>query len=567
MNPLSSLRRVASRSTGASLAASLVLCYLASSLADRVVLAAESDANAAGSGGPSLAFKPGPGGGFSFDTGVLEGHVRAEGRSIGLTSLRHKPSGTVLDKGDTKMGLLSPYRVFSSGKRYGVGAWDWPSRAEVTPGGELKVTWERQDRPFDLGATYRWVTPDTCEVALSVTAVETLPGFEIFLASYFTEQFTNALAWGMEGLAAPSNSKAAWLAAVPEQGTWQMFLRDESFQPLATDGRWALLPNPVEWKTRGRLAAPLAMRRAPSNGVGAVFMASPRDCFGVAMPQQNEGHYSLYLSMFGGTINKGEKAVAKARLAVLANATEAEAGARYGSFTRETTAALPMPEGKKARVLLVTGIDYPGHLWRQTAPVIKSILEDDKRLDVHVIEDPHFLDSSILDSYDAVLLHFMNWECMAPGDAARENLRRFISSGKGMVMVHFACGAWQDWPEFRNLAGRVWDPKLRGHDPRGPFKVKVDDATHPVTAGLSVFDTDDELYTCLVGDRPIRVLATARSKVDSKEYPMAFVFSYGQGRVFQTPLGHDVKAYEPEGVRQLIRQGCAWAAGLESAPR
>src|SRR5437879_2502935 len=30
----------------------------------------------------------------------------------------------------------------------------------------------------------------------------------------------------------------------------------------------------------------------------------------------------------------------------------------------------PASAAQKARILLVTGIDYPGHLWRQTAPVL-----------------------------------------------------------------------------------------------------------------------------------------------------------------------------------------------------
>ncbi len=224
----------------------------------------------------------------------------------------------------------------------------------------------------------------------------------------------------------------------------------------------------------------------------------------------------------------------------------------------------PRTSKSKARVLLVTGVDYPGHPWRETAPVLAAILRQDKRLDVAVIEDPHLLDSAALRTYDAVVLHFMNWEVPAPGEQARENLRRFVDQGGGLALAHFACGAWQDWPEFKNLAGRAWDPKLRGHDPRGPFKVEIKDRAHPVTAGLSDFETDDELYTCLAGERAIHVLASARSKVDKLDYPMAFVFEYGKGRVFHSPLGHDVKAFQPAGVGELFRRGCAWTAGLSA---
>jgi type 1 glutamine amidotransferase len=234
-----------------------------------------------------------------------------------------------------------------------------------------------------------------------------------------------------------------------------------------------------------------------------------------------------------------------------------------GAFGRDATAAAPpAPAAKPIQVLLVTGVDYPGHHWRETAPVLVTQLQRDPRIEVRVVEDPHFLDSAALDRYQVIVLHFMNWKVPAPAAAAQLNLKKAVAGGKGLVLVHFACGAWQDWPEFVNLAGRVWNPKFRSHDRRGPFKVEIADHEHAITQGLQPFDTDDELYTCLDGKPPIEVLATARSKVDGKDYPMAFVQSYGKGRVFHCVLGHDAKALGFAGVGELYRRGTAWAAGF-----
>ena len=91
--------------------------------------------------------------------------------------------------------------------------------------------------------------------------------------------------------------------------------------------------------------------------------------------------------------------------------------------------------------------------------------------------------------------------------------------------------------------------------------------THPIVRGMTDFDTQDELYTCLVGDHPIEVLAQAKSKVDGKYYPMAFVSHYGKGRTFHCTLGHDAKALSVPGVQELYRRGCAWAAGWRRLPR
>jgi type 1 glutamine amidotransferase len=215
------------------------------------------------------------------------------------------------------------------------------------------------------------------------------------------------------------------------------------------------------------------------------------------------------------------------------------------------------------RVLIVTGREYPGHKWQETAPLLREIIEADPRMAADIVEDAVHLASPGLAAYAAVVLNYMNWESPDPGPAAREGLSRFVEGGKGLVLVHFACGAFQDWPGFVQLAGRVWDPKLRGHDPHGRFRVEILPTPHPATRGLAPFETVDELYTCLAGDVPVTVLAAARSKVDGKDYPMAFVLTPGKGRVFHSVLGHDAAAFAAEGVRQIYRQGTAWAAGLE----
>jgi len=224
-------------------------------------------------------------------------------------------------------------------------------------------------------------------------------------------------------------------------------------------------------------------------------------------------------------------------------------------------------DAPKKKVLIVTGVDYPGHKWKLTAPVLAKAIAADKRLDVTITEKPGDLASDTLGDYDVIVLHFMDWEVPDPGPKARANLKRVVQSGRGLVLVHFACGAFQEWPEFVKLAGRAWDPKLRGHDPHGKFTVKITDERHPVMKGMKDFETVDELYTCLAGEIPIKVLATARSKVDDKDYPMAFVLNYGKGRVFHSVLGHDVEALANPEVGRLYRNACAWAAGLEPSDK
>jgi type 1 glutamine amidotransferase len=237
------------------------------------------------------------------------------------------------------------------------------------------------------------------------------------------------------------------------------------------------------------------------------------------------------------------------------------------SDSQEAPAASQETSRAGVRVLIVTGEDYPGHKWQQTTPVLRDQLGQDRRISVDVVEDLKLLRSLDLGRYDSVVMHFKNYDPKVPGPGGWTNLEKFVRDGGGLVLVHFACGAFQEWPGFVKLAGRVWNPDLRAHDPHGTFRVDIINTDHPITSGMESFDTTDELYTCLDGETPIEVLAASTSKVDKKPYPMAFVLRYGQGRVFHCPLGHDATALKIPAVGQLFCRGCAWTAGLKPAPR
>ncbi|MCK5862314.1 MAG: ThuA domain-containing protein, partial [Candidatus Hydrogenedentes bacterium] len=219
---------------------------------------------------------------------------------------------------------------------------------------------------------------------------------------------------------------------------------------------------------------------------------------------------------------------------------------------------------KPKRVVIVTGDDYTGHDWRATAPELAAVLREDDRLEVSINECPAFYGSPLLKHYNATVLHFKNYEERIPlNDECLEGLADYVAAGNGLVIVHFGCGAFQDNTGFVSVAGRIWNPALRGHDPHGTFKVHISNKDHPVTKNIESFETTDELYTCLDGNTPITVLCDAVSTVDKQRYPMAFVVEETGGRVFHSVLGHDPAAFHPAEIRDLYRQAALWAAGLE----
>ena len=267
-------------------------------------------AGAAATGAVGMGFQADGEGGFTFETGVVRGRLHARGRSLGLTEVVHNRTGARLDGSN---GLLSHYRVFTKGVRYGGGAWDWPSTVVLRDTTTVEVTFADSDqRPFSLRAIYRLLKPSTIEVETVVTARREIAGFEVFLASYFNAAFTNASvmvkAGGAEDL----------VDATRDRGDWQMYVRDAGARALAEDGRWRLEPNPVDWKFPFELAGPrvMAQRRAVGPGLSAMLTALTTDCFAVAMPHEAEGHYSMYLSLFGRPLRAAETVGAKVQLIV-----------------------------------------------------------------------------------------------------------------------------------------------------------------------------------------------------------------------------------------------------------
>lgn len=229
--------------------------------------------------------------------------------------------------------------------------------------------------------------------------------------------------------------------------------------------------------------------------------------------------------------------------------------------------------GEPIRAVIVSGNNHPAHRWPETNAALLDILSADLRMQPKVVGDPEFLAHHSLHEFDLVVLNYCNWKRPGLSDAAKENFLEFLRSGGGLVIVHFANGAFHyslpeaeesDWPEYRKICRRVWDHSGRsGHDRFGQFQVDVVKPDHPVTAGMESFTTTDELYFRQQGKAPIEVLATARSKVTGEDEPMAFVYPYEQARVFQTVLGHAAESLRNPPVANLLRRAAAWVAHRE----
>lgn len=148
--------------------------------------------------------------------------------------------------------------------------------------------------------------------------------------------------------------------------------------------------------------------------------------------------------------------------------------------------------------------------------------------------------------------------------ATKEAIVRHLQNGKGIIGLHPGLWYnWKDWPEYnRNLIGGG----THGHDKYGEFDVNVVEPNHPLLRGVPAkFTLKDELYHFEhdAGGSAIKVLATAHSPADNKDYPQVFTVDQTKGRVVGITLGHDAAAHEHAAYIQLLRNAVFWSAGKD----
>ena len=273
-------------------------------------------------------------------------------------------------------------------------------------------------------------------------------------------------------------------------------------------------------------------------------------------------------------------------------------------------------EAAAIRVLIVDGQNNHKE-WPATTALMKDDLEQTGRFEVDVARtkytwkgdeflpefslpgieteslpepkaDPNF--APTFSDYDVVICNF-GWKAASWPEQTKKDFEAFVAGGGGFVCIHAADNSFPDWPAYNEMIGvGGWggrsekdgpfvyfegdelkrDESEGGaghHGPRHAYPVVVRDTAHPIMKDMprEWMHQVDELYDTLRGPAvKMQVLATAFSdpanKGSGRHEPVAMVINYGEGRVFHTVLGDDVRAMECTGYRALLRRGTEWAA-------
>jgi len=225
------------------------------------------------------------------------------------------------------------------------------------------------------------------------------------------------------------------------------------------------------------------------------------------------------------------------------------------------------------RALLVSGAN--NHDWRWTSPEIERALEETGRFAVEITYEPErdLVGVAAKHAAGELDLLVLDYNGERWGEAAENDFVAAVRAGCGVAVLHAADNAFPGWADYERMVGLLWREGT-GHGRFHPFDVHVVDHHHPITAGMQDLRMHpDELYHRLVwaegADHRVLLSAFSAPKAGGtgRYEPMATAGTFGDGRVFHTPLGHTwqnnvpsrASWHDPQ-LRRLVARGCEWAA-------
>jgi putative heme-binding domain-containing protein len=264
------------------------------------------------------------------------------------------------------------------------------------------------------------------------------------------------------------------------------------------------------------------------------------------------------------TLESFDNAVAPTFVAVTAEVGEATQAAAAHQGTDSGTGAaggevgsdsgLKWGDGRK--VLIVGGgTSHDFNRWFNQAD--KALLSAAGKTSVNYTDRP----AAILPVLKDLDVLYLSSNQPMPDRALRQGIFDFAQAGKGLLLVHPALWFnWKDWPEYnRVLVGGG----ARSHDKFEEFEVTVDETTHPIMAGVPAqFKITDELYHFQRDEEgtPLQVLATGKSPLTGKVFPVVWVVKHPNARIACVTLGHDGKAHEHPAFKAILQNSLTWAA-------
>ena len=230
--------------------------------------------------------------------------------------------------------------------------------------------------------------------------------------------------------------------------------------------------------------------------------------------------------------------------------------AATGAVTLSAEGVLPSKGKEPVRVLVVTGgHDYPTSFYTlfEGAPDLKWS---------HASSNHEAFKNDIRKNYDVLVLYDFTSEI---AELEKTNLRNFVESGKGLVVLHHAVADYQDWEWWwKEVVGGRYLLKPQGATPASTYQHDQELCVravmrHPITARSQSMHLWDETYKGMWISPEVKVLLQTDNT--TSDGPVAWISPYEKSRVVYIELGHNDKAHLYPAYRELVHDAIRWAAG------
>jgi type 1 glutamine amidotransferase len=230
--------------------------------------------------------------------------------------------------------------------------------------------------------------------------------------------------------------------------------------------------------------------------------------------------------------------------------------AATGSVTPPAHRNLAQPRADVVRALLITG----GHDHETSFYRLFHGYDDLARMPV--TSSTAAFQGDLRDKYDVLVMYDFSRDLT---EAGKENLRAFVASGKGIVVLHHALLNYQTWPWwYEDVVGGSYRLRKEGSLPsstyKGDQKILVTPAgEHPITRGLGPFQAVDETYKHMWISPKVRPLLTTDNP--NGDRLLAWIGPCATSRVVAIQLGHGPTVFSHPGYRALVHNAILWAGG------
>jgi uncharacterized protein len=232
-------------------------------------------------------------------------------------------------------------------------------------------------------------------------------------------------------------------------------------------------------------------------------------------------------------------------------------GAEWAA-TGEVTLPPKFPAGRVAsplRVQVVTG----GHSFD---PEFYELFAGRPDLDVTVTGHPDAYTHDFRQEVDVLVLYDLVQDLP---EEQRSNLRAFLESGHGLLVLHHAIADFGSWPWWSEqvVGGKYLLQPEKGR-PASTYKHDQElyieaVADHPIARGLAPLHFFDETYHGMWISPRVNVLL--RTSHPLSDGPVAWIGPYDQSRVAYIQLGHGQPAHQNPDYQELVHRAILWAGG------